>query len=84
MDLEGIMLTEISQKEKDKYCMVSLMWNMKNFLNFSINEETKPNKNKHIDRENSMVTRGEGDLGEGEMGKGGQLYVDGWKINCWW
>ena len=25
MDLEGIMLSEISQKEKDKYCMSSLI-----------------------------------------------------------
>ena len=25
MDLEGIMLSEISQTEKDKYCMVSLI-----------------------------------------------------------
>ena len=25
MDLEGIMLIEISQTEKDKYCMVSLI-----------------------------------------------------------
>ena len=25
MDLEGIMLTEISETEKDKYCMVSLI-----------------------------------------------------------
>ena len=25
MDLEGIMLSEISQAEKDKYCMMSLM-----------------------------------------------------------
>ena len=24
MDLEGIMLSEISQTEKDKYCMISL------------------------------------------------------------
>ena len=24
MDLEGIMLSEISQAEKDKYCMISL------------------------------------------------------------
>ena len=28
MDLEGIMLSEISQTEKDKYCMISL--NLKN------------------------------------------------------
>ena len=25
MELEGIMLSEISQKEKDKYCMISLI-----------------------------------------------------------
>ena len=25
MDLEGIMLSEISQMEKDKYCMISLI-----------------------------------------------------------
>ena len=25
MDLEGVMLSEISQTEKDKYCMISLM-----------------------------------------------------------
>ena len=26
MDLEGIMPSEISQAEKDKYCMVLLIW----------------------------------------------------------
>ena len=26
MDLEGIMLSEISQTEKDKYSMISLIW----------------------------------------------------------
>ena len=29
MDLEGIMLSEISQREKDKYYMLSLMWNQR-------------------------------------------------------
>ena len=30
MDLEGIMLSEISQKEKDKYCQdLTYMWNLK-------------------------------------------------------
>ena len=29
MDLEGIMLSEISQTEKDKYCMISLMCGIK-------------------------------------------------------
>ena len=26
MDLEGIMVSEISQTEKDKYCMISLIY----------------------------------------------------------
>ena len=26
MDLEGIMLSEINQKEEDKYCMISLTY----------------------------------------------------------
>ena len=29
MDLESIMLNEISQTEKDKYHMISLVWNLK-------------------------------------------------------
>ena len=28
MDLEGIMLSKISQTEKDKYCMISLIWGL--------------------------------------------------------
>ena len=32
IDLEGIMLSEISQR-KDKYCMISYMWNLKNKTN---------------------------------------------------
>ena len=33
MDLENIMLSEICQAEKDKYHMISLMWNLMNKLN---------------------------------------------------
>ena len=33
MDLENIMLSEISQSEKDKYHMILLMWNLMNKLN---------------------------------------------------
>ena len=36
MDLEGIMLSEISQTEKDKYCMISLYGNLKNKTNEQI------------------------------------------------
>ena len=33
MGLENIMLSEISQSEKDKYHMISLVWNLMNKLN---------------------------------------------------
>ena len=33
MDQENIMLSEISQSEKDKYHMISLVWNVMNKLN---------------------------------------------------
>ena len=29
MDFEGIMLSEVSQTEKDKYCMFLHIWNLK-------------------------------------------------------
>ena len=29
MNLEGIMLSEVNQTQKDKYCMISHMWNLK-------------------------------------------------------
>ena len=33
MDLEGIMLSEISQTEKDKQYYITSMWNLKNTAN---------------------------------------------------
>ena len=32
MNLENIMLSEISQIEKDKYCMISLIWESKEII----------------------------------------------------
>ena len=48
-----------------------------------IDEQTKPNKNKHVHIENVVVViRGEGR--EGEMGKGDQLYGDrSMELNFW-
>ena len=28
MDLEGIMLSEINQTEKDKHCVITYIWNL--------------------------------------------------------
>lgn len=33
VDLENIILSEISQMEEDKYCMLSLIWNLNNETN---------------------------------------------------
>ena len=58
MDLEVIMLSEISHTEKDKYCMISTyIWNLINK-----NEQTHAkNRNILIDKENKLVVvRGEG------------------------
>ena len=57
MELEGIMLSDISQMEKKIPYDFTHMCNITN----KINEQTKPNKNKHIDTENRVViTKGKG------------------------
>ena len=45
MDLEGIMLSEINQTKKDKYCIISLTCGSEN----QTNQETKQNENRLID-----------------------------------
>ena len=40
MDLEGTMLSEISQTEKDKYHMISHIWNLKNKTNKQTKKKT--------------------------------------------
>ena len=40
MDLENIMLSKISQSEKDKYHMFSYMWNLMNELQITSKIET--------------------------------------------
>ena len=70
MELEGMRLYpqgEISQSEKDKYHMISLMWN-------KIKKENKEKENKSkliVTDHRLVVARGEGECREGEMGKGG-------------
>ena len=67
------MLSEVSQTEKDKNQMISLMWDIK--------QQTNKTK-KLIDTDNSMVvTRGVVGGGVDEEGKGGQICGDGRRIN---
>ena len=56
MNLEGIILSEISPPEKEKY--LTYMWNLKNK---QTNRQTKQNENRLINTENKwVVARGEG------------------------
>ena len=62
MDFESAMLSEISQKEKDKYCTISLICGI--LKTNKISEQIKPNKNKSVDTENrAVVSREEGTVG---------------------
>ena len=48
MELEGIMLSEMSHTEKDKYCMISFLYGIKK-------KTTKTRKFKLVDAENRLV-----------------------------
>ena len=54
MDLEGIMLSEISQTEKDKYYIISTYMQK---LKSKTNEQTKHNINRLTDTENNWWLR---------------------------
>ena len=60
--LEGVMLSEIIQIQKDK-CYLTYVWNLKK------NKETKQNENRHIDTKNKYVVPGGGGDG-GKIGEG--------------
>ena len=48
MELEGIMLSEMSHTEKDKYCMISFLYGIEK-------KKTKTRKFKLVDAENRLV-----------------------------
>ena len=63
MDLENIMLSEISVTEKNKYCLTSHIWNLKYNTNESIYKT-----NRLTDIENSLrLPKGKGMRGEGQI-----------------
>ena len=58
MDLEGFMLSEVSQTEKDKYCVISLICGSK--------------KTELTETENKLVVARGGEWKLGEIGEGGE------------
>ena len=56
MDLENIMLSEISKIEKDKY-FITYMWNLK----------IMENRDRLTDIENKVVTKGQREVGRDKL-----------------
>ena len=82
MDLEGIMLSEISETEKDKYCMISLICIIQ-----KQNKKKKKNLSSFIDTESRLVVARSGGRGEGlgKMGEGGQkVQTSSYTVNKSW
>ena len=65
MDLEGIMLSEVSQTEKDKYCMLPLTCGI-------LKNKNNKKKTKYTETENRLVVAWGRSRGVGKMGKSGQ------------
>ena len=64
MDLQGIMLSEIRQTEKLKYCTISFTCGI---LKIKRNEQTRQNRKRHIDGEYKlMLARRKMGAGEGD------------------
>ena len=63
MDLEGIMLSEISQIEKEKYCIISHISHTKNIKRIS--ECSKKKKSRLTNTENKLVVTRKRQKGRG-------------------
>ena len=89
MELEGIMLSEISPSEKDKYHMFSLMWNLRNFTEDhggregkKVVTEREANHKRLLNTENKLRVDGRGG-GEGKWVMGieeGTCWVEHWVL----
>ena len=51
MDLECIMLSKVSQTQKDKYRMISLMWNLRNKTDEHTGRDDGEERGKQVTRD---------------------------------
>ena len=72
MELEGIMRSEISQTEKDKYFMISLICGVWTNTPPKQTNKQKLTQTKLIEKEIRLVVTRGGGLREGELDEGGQ------------
>ena len=64
--LEGIMLTEISQSERDKYSVITYMWNLKH----ETNQYSKTETDSPVQRTDWWLPVRRTMVGRGRMGLG--------------
>ena len=83
MDIDNITSCRISQPEKVKNHMISLMWEIKRK---ATNEQTrKRNEQKLTDTNNSLAVKRQVGCGRTVNGEGGQIYGDGRRFGFrWW
>lgn len=80
MDHEAIMLSTGSQMENGKNRMISLMKNTNKKVTNDKQSKTKTN----IDSDNRLeITREKRGWVRSEIGKGGEIYTDRWKLDFW-
>ena len=65
MELEFIMLSEISQSEKDKYCMIPFMWNLCN----PTDEHRGKKKKREANQERLLTIKNKLRVAGGEVGR---------------
>ena len=65
MDLEITVLSEVSQKEKDKYSMISLTYGIQNATQMNLSMKQRQT---HTCREQICGCQGGGEVGEGKIG----------------
>ena len=65
-----------SDRERQILYAFTHMWHIKK-------NQTRQKQRHRYKEQSSGYQRGKGE-GEGKMGKGDQLYGDGWKLNFWW
>ena len=90
MDLEGIILSEINQRKKDKYCMTSFICDIQNIQ--QTNEYDKKAADSDIENKLLVTTVGVGQWGVQTSGCkiGSRVYYTTWGIqsifcnNCKW
>ena len=85
MDLEGIVLSEIRQTEKEISYALTYIWNLKKKKTHTYTHPPKKQKTELKDTKNRLMVAKGGRVGVGKMGECGQkIQMPSYKINKSW